>query len=83
MNPVCENQCVENKNKLLKSFTTVMSDRSSVMKKTNILLDEWRKQNLEQSGLQEHEICNLELLYCSAHVLLDFHSEIEKEIKKN
>ncbi|VDI02779.1 Hypothetical predicted protein [Mytilus galloprovincialis] len=79
--PTNENQCTENKNRLLKSFTTVMSDRSSVMKKTNILLDEWRKQVLEQSGLQRDEIKKLDFLYCSAHVLLGFHSEMEKQVK--
>ncbi|VDI67537.1 Hypothetical predicted protein [Mytilus galloprovincialis] len=79
--PTNENQCTENKNRLLKSFTTVMSDRSSVMKKTNILLDEWRKQVLEQSGLQRDEIKKLDFLYCSAHVLLGFHSEMEKTSK--
>ncbi|VDH93708.1 Hypothetical predicted protein [Mytilus galloprovincialis] len=45
--PTNENQCTENKNRLLKSFTTVMSDRSSVMKK-----DKYFIRRVEKTGLR-------------------------------
>ena len=48
-----------------------MSDRCSVMKCANKLLNEWRKNELTIDENQ-NEIEDIEFLYCSAHVLLGF-----------
>ena len=44
-------------NKLLVQLTSMMSDRSSVMKKTNAIIDDWR--TLKLSDLNETEIKKL------------------------
>ena len=62
-------------NKLLLQITSMMSDRSSVMKKTNEIFDEWRQ------DLDESDISALNCFYCSGHVLLGFHNEITKTLK--
>ena len=62
-----------NRKVLLKKLTTVMSDRCSVMKYANKLLNEWRKNELTIDENQ-NEIEDIEFLYCSAHVLLGFFS---------
>ena len=59
-----------NRKVLLKKLTTVMSDRCSVMKCANKLLNEWRKNELTIDENQ-NEIEDIEFLYCSAHVLLE------------
>ncbi|KAL5007846.1 hypothetical protein ScPMuIL_016652 [Solemya velum] len=65
---------------LLSSLSGMMSDRSSVMKKTNVILDEWRTNQLKkdhtQSGIEK-----LNFFYCTAHVLLGFHNQILKDLK--
>jgi len=38
------------------------------MKRSNILIDEWRKNILKDSQISEDEINELEFLYCSGHV---------------
>ena len=68
-------------NKLLLQLTAMMSDRSSVMKKTNEIIDEWRKLKLTED-LNENDISKLNFFYCSAHVLLGFHNEITKSLKE-
>ncbi|CAC5359998.1 unnamed protein product [Mytilus coruscus] len=68
-------------NKLLLQITAMMSDRSSVMKKTNEIIDEWRKLKLTED-LNENDISKLNFFYCSAHVLLGFHNEITKLLKE-
>lgn len=65
-----------NRKVILKKLTTIMSDRCSVMKCANKLLNEWRKNELT---IDENEIKDIEFLYCSAHVLLGFFSKIEIE----
>ena len=67
-------------NKLLVQLTSMMSDRSSVMKKTNAIIDDWR--TLKLSDLNETEIKKLKLFYCAAHVLLGFYNEITKSLKE-
>jgi hypothetical protein len=62
-------------NKLVLQITSMMSDRSSVMKKTNEIFDEWRQ------DLDESDISALNCFYCSGHVLLGFHNEITKTLK--
>lgn len=56
----------ENLNKLLLSLSAMMSDRSSVMKKTNQIIDEWRSTELRKQ-LNENDIEKLKkiLLFCS------------------
>ena len=44
-------------NKLLVQLTSMMSDRSNVMKKTNAIIDDW--QTLKLSDLNETEIKKL------------------------
>ncbi|VDI62735.1 aubergine [Mytilus galloprovincialis] len=68
-------------NKLLLQLTAMMSDRSSVMKKTNEIIDEWRKLKLTED-LNENDISKLNFFYCSAHVLLGFHNEITKSLQE-
>ena len=57
-----------------------MSDRCSVMKCANKLLNEWRKNELTIDENQ-NEIEDIEFLYCSAHVLLGFFSKIDQKLK--
>jgi hypothetical protein len=66
-------------NKLLVQLTSMMSDRSSVMKKTNSIIDDWRTLKLSED-LNETEIKKLNFFYCAAHVLLGFHNEITKSL---
>lgn len=66
---------------LLKNLSTFMSDRAAVMKRTNIILDEWRKHELSQV-LEPNEIHNVEFLYCAAHVLLGFHNKIDQKLRE-
>jgi len=66
---------------LLSSLAFMMSDRSSVMKKANEILDDWRTDQLKQHQ-DESEIAKLNLFYCSAHVLLGFHNQIITNLNK-
>jgi ribosomal protein L30E len=68
-------------NKLLVQLTSMMSDRSSVMKKTNAITDDWRTLKLSED-LNETEIKKLNFFYCAAHALSGFHSEITKSLKE-
>jgi hypothetical protein len=68
-------------NKLLVQLTSMMSDRSSVMKKTNAITDDWRTLKLSED-LNETEIKKLNFFYCAVHALSGFHSEITKSLKE-
>ena len=58
--------------KMLSTLSSLLSDRSSVMKKYNDLFTEWRK--IIADNLPGENIADLNFIYCSAHVLLGFHT---------
>jgi len=71
----------ETLSKMLNSLASLMSDRSSVMKKSNVILSEWREQMLKEN-FPDVEVPLKHFLYCSTHVLLGFHSEVESNLQQ-
>ena len=69
----------ETLSKMLNSLASLMSDQSSVMKKSNVILSEWREKLLKEN-FPDVEVPLLHCLHCSAHVLLGFHSEIDSNL---
>ncbi|GFR60822.1 hypothetical protein ElyMa_003541400 [Elysia marginata] len=65
---------------MLDKLAYFMNDRAANEKKSNRLLEEWRAECLESCS--EEEIKKVHHLYCSAHVLLAFHSYSLKELSK-
>lgn len=66
--------------KLMKSLQYTMSDRAANEKKSNEILEEWRKQKLSNYG--EENASKIHHLFCLAHVLLGFQSYTISGIKK-
>ena len=66
--------------KMISTLANLMSDRSSVMKKYNELFNEWRSQLLKEK-LPNENISELHFIYCSAHVLLGFHTAVDTALK--
>jgi hypothetical protein len=57
-----------------------MNDRACNEKKANEVLDNWRKEKLQEcNGDQDHT--EVHHFYCMAHVLLGFHSYCCKDLK--
>ena len=71
----------ETLSKMLNSLSSLISDRSIVMKKSNVILSEWREKLLDEHFL-DVEVPLLHFLYCSAHVLLGFHSEVDSNLQQ-
>ena len=71
----------ETLSKMLNSLASLMSDRSSIMKKSNVILSEWREKLLKEH-FPDVEVPLLHFLYCSAHVLLGFHSEVDSNLQQ-
>jgi hypothetical protein len=71
----------ETLSKMLNSLASLMSDRSSVMKKSNVILSEWREKMIKEH-FPDVEVPLLHFLYCSAHVLLGLHSEVDSNLQQ-
>jgi hypothetical protein len=65
--------------KMLNLLASLMSDRSSVMK--NQTPFEWREKMLKEH-FPDVEVPFLHFLYCTAHVLLGFHSEVDSNLQQ-
>jgi hypothetical protein len=61
---------------VLKKQSGVMSDRSSVNKKANGILEEWRRESTED------DVDPLNTMYCTAHVILGFQNKVEKVLRQ-
>ena len=66
--------------KMLSTLSCHLSDRSSVMKEYNTLFNEWRE-NLLKENIPHMDIYSLFCIYCSAHVLLGFHTSVNSTLK--
>ena len=67
--------------KMLSTLSCLLSDCSSVMKKSNTLFNEWRE-NLLKENIPDMELSSLFLIYCSAHMLLGFHTSVNSTLKQ-
>ena len=71
---------------VLEKLSYYMSDRAANEKKSNKILNEWRDEvlssaNASQSHSQKVHFA-VENFHCTAHVLLGFHANSEKELKR-
>ena len=64
---------------LLEKMVYLMNDRAANEKKSSRLFEEWREAALKQHG--QTDINKLQHLFCTAHVLLGFHSYVLGELK--
>lgn len=64
---------------LLKKMEYFMSDRAANERKSNRLLEDWRDECLKDCDEEKKKVHHL---FCSAHVLLGFHSYVMNGIKK-
>jgi hypothetical protein len=51
------------------------------MKKSNVILSEWREKMIKEH-FPDVEVPLLHFLYCSAHVLLGLHSEVDSNLQQ-